>query len=277
MNKSSNAEGRIDKQLELIEARRPDVLMLQEVRYGADDKWLQHWIKMLDELGLGEIEHTCDWACALGNSNVPPHSDIGHDNGHVTAVNSDWKLDRREPTIRAEVKSNNVGNFDTHFPEKLLITELETSSLSIDLWNIRAVPGNGWGEEKIKILEMVYRRLNQEAKATRIVAGDFNTPKTELADGQAIPFGQHNSEFGQRKIKAELQILKGLGHLGLRDVFREKHGYGDLDVVECSWQDKRFDHMFATSELVLSHCAYDQAGLGPSDHAPLIVDFEIKG
>lgn len=277
VNKSSNVQGRIDDQVGFIDARGPDVLMLQEVRYGADDRWLRHWIERLDNLGLGEIKHTCDWASALGDSTVPPHSDIGHDNGHLTAVRSNWQLHRREPTIRDEVKSNEVGHFNTHFPEKILVTELETSNLSINIWNVRAVPGNGWGEEKIKIFETVYERLDREGQATRILAGDFNTPKAELADGQAIPFGHDKKgQFKRRKVKAELQILKGLGHLGMRDVFREQHGYGDIDVADWSWEDKRFDHIFASNELQVSNCAYDQAGLGPSDHAPLIADFEIE-
>ena len=158
-----------------------------------------------------------------------------------------------------------------------LVTELKTSNLSIDLWNVRAVPGNGWGEEKIKIFKTVYKRLNREGQAARILAGDFNTPKAELADGQAIPFGHDkDSQFGRRKVKAELQIIKGLGHLGMRDVFREQHGYGDIDEVDWSWEDKRFDHIFASGELQVSNCAYDQAGLQPNDHAPLFADFEIE-
>lgn len=78
VNKSSNREGRIDDQLEFIRNCGVDVLHLQEVRYGTDNKWLDRWGEGLSELGLGEIEHSCDWASELSDTKVPPHSDIGH-------------------------------------------------------------------------------------------------------------------------------------------------------------------------------------------------------
>ena len=40
VNKSSNRKGRIDDQLEFIRNCNVDVLQLQEVRYGTDNKWL---------------------------------------------------------------------------------------------------------------------------------------------------------------------------------------------------------------------------------------------
>jgi len=275
VNKSSNREGRIDDQLEFIRSHNIDILHLQEVRYGTNNKWLDRWEDALTEMGLGEIEQSCDWASELADSTVPPHSDIGHDNGHLTAVNIEWNLIRHEPTIRNHIEEFEQGYFDTHFPEKILTTTVETPDHDIDLWNIRAVPGNGWGEEKTKILETVYDRLSLEGNETRILTGDFNTPKAELPDGQAIPFGHDKQpEFRRRKVSAELNILKGLGHLGIRDVFREQHGYGELDIEDTSWQSKRFDHIFASTDLPASNCYYDHSGLDSSDHAPIIAEFD---
>ncbi|SNR65396.1 Exonuclease III [Halorubrum ezzemoulense] len=276
VNKSSNREGRINEQLEFIRNCNVDVLHLQEVRYGTDNKWLDRWDEGLTELGLGEIEHSCDWASELSDTTVPPHSDIGHDNGHITAVNTEWHLTRAEPTIRENIDESERGFFDTHFPEKVLTTSLRTANKEVDLWNIRAVPGNGWGEEKIKIFETVYDRLSAEGDKTRILTGDFNSPKAELPDGQAIPFGHDKrSGFRRRKVSAELNILKGLGHLGMRDVFREQHGYGDLEVADTSWKSKRFDHIFASDDLPATSCWYDHTGLESSDHAPIIAEFGV--
>ena len=276
VNKSSNRKGRIDDQLEFIRHRNVDVLHLQEVRYGTDNSWLNRWKEELTDLGLGEIEHSCDWASELSESKVPPHSDIGHDNGHITAINTEWDLARHEPTIRESVEQSDRGFFDTHFPEKILITSLETPEDKIKLWNIRAVPGNGWGEEKIKIFESVFGRLSKEGYETRILTGDFNSPKAELPDGQALPFGcDKRPGFRSRKVSAELNILKGLGHLGMRDVFREQHGYGELEVKDTSWQSKRFDHIFASDDLPATDCWYDHSGLESSDHAPIIAEFGI--
>lgn len=275
VQKSSNREGRIDDQLDFIQQCDVDILLLQEVRYGKDSKWLTVWEDGLEERGLGEIEHSCDWAAELGDSTVPPHSDIGHDNGHLTAVNTNWKLTRREHTIRDRVEDQDLAYLDTHFPEKILVTPLETPSMNLDLWNVRAVPGNGWGEEKVKIFETVYNRLTEEGRKTRILAGDFNSPDEELSDGQAVPFGyDKRPDFRNRKVSAELNILKGLGHLGMRDVFRDQHGYGDLNVEDSSWKSKRFDHMFASEKLTQTDCYYDHEGLNYSDHAPIIAEFE---
>lgn len=274
VNKSSNREGRIDDQLAFLSNWDVDVLHLQEVRYGTNNKWLDRWETGLSERGLGEIEHSCDWAAELSDSEVPPHSDIGHDNGHITAVNTEWNLARHTPTIQEHIDETERGFFDTHFPEKILTTSLETPDEEIELWNIRAVPGNGWGEEKIKIFETVYERLSQAGYETRILTGDFNSPKAELPDGQAIPFGHDKQPgFRNRKVRAELNILKGLGHVGMRDVFREQHGYGDLEVEDTSWQSKRFDHIFASDDLPATSCQYDHSGLACSDHAPIIAEF----
>ena len=276
VDKSSNREGRIDDQLEFIRNRSVDILHLQEVRYGTDDKWLDRWKEGLTELGLGELEHSCDWASELSDTKVPPHSDIGHDNGHITAVNTEWDLVRHEPTVRENIEKSEQGLFDTHFPEKILTTAIETPDNEIELWNIRAVPGNGWREEKIKIFESVYDRLSAEGYKTRILTGDFNSPKAELPDGQAIPFGHDKqSGFRNRKVNAELNILKGLGHLGMRDIFREQHGYGEVEVEDTSWRSKRFDHIFASDDLPVNSCWYDHSGLENSDHAPILAEFGV--
>lgn len=277
VNKSSNRKGRINDQLEFIRQCDVDVLLLQEVRYGTDSQWLARWKDGLEEMGLGTIEDSCDWAADLADSKVPPHSDIRHDNGHVTAANSEWELTRQELTIRDRVSNSELGHFDTHFPEKLLVTTLETGRSEIEIWNIRAVPGNGWGEEKVKIFETVYERLSEAGMKTRILAGDFNSPDEELPDGQAIPFGYDaDTGYRQRKVNAELNILKGLGHLGIRDVFRQQHGYGDIDVEDTSWKSKRFDHLFASEPLAAADCYYDHSGLECSDHAPIIADFNVE-
>ncbi|ELZ26877.1 endonuclease/exonuclease/phosphatase [Halosimplex carlsbadense 2-9-1] len=60
-----------------------------------------------------------------------------------------------------------------------------------------------------------------------------------------------------------------------RDVFRQQHGYGDLEVADTSWQSKRFDHLFASTELPATQCYYDHSGFERSDHAPIIADFEL--
>ena len=74
------------------------------------------------------------------------------------------------------------------------------------------------------------------------------------------------------------------------DVFRETHGYGELDILDVSHatrtddpsavdpgdiQGKRFDHTIASTELNPQDCYYDHRGFNCSDHAPMIVTFEV--
>lgn len=275
VNKSSNREGRIDEQIAFIESKNVDILLLQEVRHGRDRRWTEYWREQLAEIGLGNIEDSLDWAAELATSSVPPHDDIGHDNGHITAVSQTRNLQPKDQLIRERLKSSDLSNFSTNFPEKILVSELETPDGTIELWNVRSVPGNSWGEEKIKIFETVYNRLTDTDIRPRILAGDFNTPDKELADGQAVPFGYNKDrEVRQRYINAELNILKGLGYLGMVDVFRAHHGYGELEIDDTSWKNKRFDHIFASESFGVNRCYYDHDGKEYSDHAPIIADFE---
>jgi endonuclease/exonuclease/phosphatase family metal-dependent hydrolase len=276
VNKSANSAGRIDRQLDVIAECDVDAVLLQEVRHGREQQWVDAWQEGLADMGIGEIEHSCEWAAELAASSVPPHGQIGHDNGHLTAVNDAWRLERTDHSITSPLDGADRTRFATAFPEKLLVTALETPDHAIELWNVRAVPGSSWGEEKVKLFETIYDRLDAAGPKTRILAGDLNSPKSELPDGQAIPFGHgKDPEIRSRWVNAELNVLKGLGHLGLIDVFRAQHGYGEIDAKDTSWNDKRFDHLFASRSLVPERCYYEPAGLDCSDHAPLIAEFEV--
>jgi exonuclease III len=271
VQKSSNREGRIDEQISFIDEHDVDVLMLQEVRH-TGGKWTKYWTEQLADIGLGEIGHSLDTAAELADSNDPPHDEIRHDNGHITAVTDDWSLRLPEDPPHETLYDGREDT--THFPEKILLSTAETPHAPVQLWNIRAVPANSWGVEKVKIFETVYEMLTDGEERTRLVAGDLNAPKAELPDGQAVPFGYDKGpELSQRQVNAELNLLKGLGHLALLDVFRTQHGFGDLEVPDTSWKNKRFDHLFASQSLEPERCFYDHEGLACSDHAPLIADF----
>jgi len=55
------------------------------------------------------------------------------------------------------------------------------------------------GEDKIKILENAYNRIIKGATLPCILAGDFNSPKEELADGITVPWRQdQEDELAQR-------------------------------------------------------------------------------
>lgn len=252
----------IQSQIEWLDSRPtvPDVLMLQEVNPNRREMW--HDL-LRDQLGYHDIRDTIDWAQEFENSN-----------GHLTAVTPQWE--QSENTLGRG--GDGRGSPDPPalaFPEKLLITEIHDGETSIQIWNVRAVPGGSYPEAKIELLEWIYDRIASGDDRIRVLGGDLNTPKRELSDGQAVTYGlEREPGLRDRAVNAELRILRGLGHHGMIDAFRSLHGYGDLDVRDTSHDDRRIDHLFVSEELELMSCHYSGGGAEHSDHAPLVLDCE---
>jgi hypothetical protein len=114
VDKSSNRADRIDDQLAFIDGHDVDILLLQEVRHGTDMKWSEYWRDELAELGLSEIADSLETAADLAASDEPPHDDIGHDNGHITAVNGDWSLTTPVQPPHEALRDGQAET--THFP-----------------------------------------------------------------------------------------------------------------------------------------------------------------
>jgi exonuclease III len=104
-----------------------------------------------------------------------------------------------------------------------------------------------------------------------ILCGDFNSPKEELADGSVVAWGNAEQQ------EAELAVLTGLQSHGVRDLYRELHGF---PPKQFSWIWKggagaigrRFDHVFASGAFEPVAFRYlDELRLsGLSDHAPAL-------
>lgn len=284
---------RINDQLRYLDEKAdcPDVIALNEVNRFRREIWLDG----LRELGYTEIVHTLDWAEELGESDVPPHQDYNHTNGNLTAVHDMFEghdLERLHPSIREGAWENeDLKDWDTNFPEKILHSTLEVDGSALEFWNIRAVPGSMHGEEKVKILQNTSNRIRKGSDPPCLLTGDFNAPDRELADGTIIPwrYGEEK-EVAEMWVEAELGILRGLEDVGMVDVFRELHGYGNLDILDVSHatqtenpasvpetevEGKRFDHMIASKNLAPEACWYAQDAFTYSDHAPLVGRFRM--
>jgi exonuclease III len=282
---------RIENQIRYLGegVKLPDLVMLNEVTTIQRERWRES----LAEIGYTEIVDTLEWAAELRESTVPPHQDYRHVNGNLIALHESSdasELTRLSPSIRYGPWENaDQKDWDTNVPEKILNALVTRDEREIELWNVRAVPGSMHGEEKIKILENTYNRIMKGTESPCILAGDFNSPKEELADGTTIPWRHdQEDEMARRWEKAELNILLGLEEKGMVDIFRAQHGYGELDILDVSHatqtknpesvapaavKGKRFDHMIASQELDPQDCYYDHAGFNYSDHAPLITEF----
>jgi exonuclease III len=241
----------------------PDILLLQEVNPNQRDLWQK---LLTDRLGYKTVRDTLDTAVKQDNSN-----------GHITATQGEFDI--VETTTGNELNETTTQNGPDHstaYPEKLLVTKIEYGKTTIEVWNIRAVPGGSYPEEKLNILELAYEHIKKTGEKPRIFAGDLNTPQRELADGQAITYGyQRDADLQRRGVTAELKILKGLGHFGMIDVFRANHGYGDIDPLSVSHDGRRIDHLFASETLSPTDCWYSEPGATHSDHAPILTVFDI--
>jgi hypothetical protein len=107
-------------------------------------------------------------------------------------------------------------------------------------WDGIYPPGslNGW--IKVETLEGIYRQLAQPSATPRILCGDFNAPKAELADGRVVtsveciqPDGQivPDTSLGTRVRWdwAVRSVHSVLAEYDLRDVYGKLHGYSTQD------------------------------------------------
>lgn len=282
---------RIQDQVTYLEddAGLPDIVLLNEVTTIQRERWRD----LLTDIGYREIVDTLEWATELRESTVPPHQDYNHVNGNLIAVHetsSASNLERVPASIRdGPWGGADLKDWDTNFPEKILNANVSLGDTALELWNVRAVPGRMHGEEKIKILENAYNRIVKGNSMPCILTGDFNSPNRELADGTIIPWRyEDEGEIAERWVAAEMNILQGLEDKGMVDVFREQHGYCDLDILDVSHatqtedplavppaevDGKRFDHMIASVSLNPQECWYEHEGFSCSDHVPLVAEF----
>lgn len=270
------SKDKIEAQIEYLSRLEepPDLVMWNEV-----NQYRRDFIRDLlrDRLGYQGIVDTLSWAHDLRNSEVQPHHDIGHANGNLTAVRDAANISHTPLELFDETyDEEEIKHLSTHYPEKILRTTCTLEGVDIDVWNIRAVPGSMKGEEKIKIFETVFQRIINADETLRILAGDFNSPDDELADGQAIThITDKDPQIRDGWRTAALNILKGLGHDGMVDTFRYQWGYGEIDTLDESFGNSRFDHIIVSEVLNPINCFYDPESLEYSVHAALIADFNI--
>lgn len=181
-------------------------------------------------------------------------------------IASHWPIKALPPT-----------DFDIPWPERVLSAVVNSSWGEIECHNAHLPAGVSHGLIKVETFEGIYERLCQNREHPRILCGDFNSPRAELANGTTIPFGTNNKRWSE----AELSVITGLRKHDLGDVYRLMHGFEKQEMSWVMWNrgrkhGRRFDHVFASRRLNAAACAYLHVlrEQGLSDHAPIEARFE---
>ncbi|MBV9001252.1 MAG: endonuclease/exonuclease/phosphatase family protein [Solirubrobacterales bacterium] len=254
---------RLPEQAGAIAARKPDIVALQEITR----RTRPLWDRAFELMGITHV------AASSLESGLP-----GGAVGRRTFVMIGARLALEEARTPLAVPR----------PESALSVLAHASSGPLEIHCVH-VPNaaNGW--VKVETLQALRRGLETPSRAPRVLCGDLNTPRRELADGTTISFardsrGRLRPDRGDEWDAAELGIVPGLRELGYRDAFRTCHGYASR-APSWTWRTIaghdggwRLDHTFLSTELVPLACQYHHQWRerGLSDHSALETDLEHR-
>jgi exonuclease III len=163
------------------------------------------------------------------------------------------------------------------WPERVLCCRLG----DVEVVNLHSPISPSPDLAKVRTHEAIAAYLLAAAPGPRILCGDLNTPRRELADGEVLTFahdsaGRLREERGERWHLAERALVRGLRDHGWVDAFRALHGYGERHASWTFAGDRggwRLDHVLVCGlRPVASTYAHDWRRAGLSDHSALIVD-----
>jgi len=244
-----NVAGRVGRQPEQAAALAgagADVVALQEVTVRTEPLWRES----LAAAGLIAVESA---------TGALPPSPTKRRLAVLTAA--------REPLSRLEAPV-------VPWPERVLCC----SVAGIEVINVHSPIAPSPELAKIRTHEAVAAYLAAAPPGPRVLCGDLNTPRRELADGTLLTFahdsqGRLRPERGERWDRAERALVRDLGWV---DAFRALNGYGSRDASWTFAHDRggwRLDHVLVDGlEPVAAAYAHDWRREGLSDHSALIVD-----
>jgi exonuclease III len=241
------------RQVEALEARRPDLVALQEVTTTSGPLLRE----AMQQAGWAHVELSLDRVPAARRDHRRSRSGV--------LLASRWPL-RPLPPPHIRVP----------WPERVLSALVDSPWGTFELHtayipNAATGPAIGHPWLKVETFEGLCARLGRRARRPRILCGDFNAPLSEQEDGRVVPFGKRG-----RAAAAELGVFVDLARFDLADVFRAVRGYAER---EFSWYGQlngyRLDHLFASRALGAYACEYrHELRTGRlSDHAAIEADF----
>ena len=248
---------------EKIKSKRPDIVTLQEVKRNLADDWAD----ALKNIGLGYHYRSGNDALALS---------------HQCLIASHWELAPDDiPRPREAPYPESLGRATVSVPGKR----------DIDVFTAHIPNGSGNGWRKIDTFHVLATELRRAEDLPRILTGDFNEPKAfgkagqivtfggEAHDDGGMPAGRSRDQFGDERpliewTKGVLSVLDGACQHGLRDAYRDLHGFEwPTPVTHCVKGNPRcFDHTFVSRHFKVLECDYCHEWREPeklSDHSPM--------
>ena len=268
------SDDRMSRQLDFLSthAEDIDIFLFQAVNYekGPEEGWDGQLGELIEyfEKDNFHFVHTGDWAQELADTTVQPHANISGAHNRCNFIVSRWPIERRPMSLRNQGnrKPRKLNYYYSHFPEKMLVAEIDLTSTSIkaagnlEVWNVGIINGANWGEEKLNMLETIYGRIYLQTAKTDtpvLLGGDFNAPKRETEDGTIIPHGrgagqyttypdygspryfrEHEDELTELKFSQRWQLSEArlfdqnLGEWGMTDVYWAAEDSQRLSSIE---------------------------------------------
>jgi exodeoxyribonuclease III len=248
-----NVAGRVTRQPEqaqVIADVGADVVALQEVT----PRTLPLWREALEASGFAGCETALEHGSPINGRRAL---------GVLTAA--------REPLVRLELPP------DVPWPERVLCCRLG----DLEIVNLHSPISPAPDLAKVRTHEAIAAYLAGGGALPRMLCGDLNTPRRELADGEVLTFahdsaGRLRAERGERWDRAERALVRGLREHGWVDAFRALHGYGERHASWTFARDRggwRLDHVLVHGlEPIASAYAHDWRRSGLSDHSALVVE-----
>ncbi|MCY4598233.1 MAG: endonuclease/exonuclease/phosphatase family protein [Bryobacterales bacterium] len=252
-----------------IKSVRPDIVTLQEVKRNLADDWADH----LKNIGLVHHYRSGNKALALS---------------HQCLIASRWNLTPNDICRPREPP----------YPESLdRATVSVPGEGDIDLFTAHIPNGSGNGWRKIDTFQVLAAELRRANDSPRILTGDFNEPKRFEESGQIVTFegGAHEDgrtntghwcdQFGvERPLKewseGVLSVLDGESQHGLRDAYRDLHGFEKpIPVTYGTRTNPRcFDHTFVSRHFDVLECDYHHEWREQelSDHSPMWARLRLR-
>jgi exonuclease III len=238
-----------------------DVVCLQEVTPST----LKPWRLALQAEGLGHVRSSMDeW---LPGEPVPEGRRLG-------------------VVIASRTPLEVVASAHPPWPERLLSARV-AAEVPYVVHSLHSPISQKPDYVKLRTHRAIHGHLARPHELPQLLVGDLNTPRREFPDGRTWSFartaaGALRLDRGERWERDELALLRGLEQHGLRDLFRELHGYAREEISFAAGRRGRgwrLDHIIGSAHFTPVACEYEHAPRedGQSDHSPMWVEAAVAG